>query len=146
MMTHSAGKSVFIRAGEWIAALIGAVNCIIVPLAFAQSQEDLFPLPGLYFIEISLVGLLVLGFVALRPGLGWRWLALPWVAAGIILAFVVLGGFSIGFYLIPALVAFVVVGWLANGQAERTKGTQIGQLVVAAVIQGAVMAILTLIA
>lgn len=139
MMTHSAGKSVFIRAGEWIAALIGAVNCIIVPLAFAQSQEDLFPLPGLYFIEISLVGLLVLGFVALRPGLGWRWLALPWVAAGIILAFVVLGGFTIGFYLVPALIAFILTGFLVELQTGGAKVRHFGLLIVAAIGQAALM-------
>jgi len=143
-MTHSANKSVLVRAGEWIAVLIGAVNCILVPLAFAQSQENLFPLPGLYFIEIALVGLLVLAFVALRPGLGGRWLALPWVAAGIILAFVFLGGFSIGFYLIPALVAFVVVGWLADRRAGGKRGMYLGLLVVAAVTQGSIMIFLTL--
>ena len=144
-MTLSAGRSILIRAGEWIAALIGAVNCILVPLAFAQSQENIFPLPGLYFIEIALVGLLILAFVALRPGLGARWLALPWVAAGIILAFVFLGGFSIGFYLIPALVAFVVVGRLGDGQAGRARGGHFGLLLVTAVIQGAFMVIMTLI-
>ena len=45
-MTHSSGKFSVMRVGEWAAALIGAVNCILVPLAFAQSGSD-FPLPGL---------------------------------------------------------------------------------------------------
>ena len=118
------------RLLEWIAALVGAVNCVLVPLVFAS---------------LSLVGLLVLAFVVLRPGLGVRWLARPWLAAGVMLAFVVLGGFSIGFYLVPALVAFVVVGWLADGQAGGNRGTHFGLLVVAAVIQAAVMAFLILI-
>ena len=129
---------------EWIAALVGAANCLFVPLAFARSQENLFPLPGLYFIELALVGVFVLGFVALRTKLSARWPALPWLAAGIILAFVVLGGFSIGFYLIPALVAFVVVGWLMGGQAGRARARNVALMVVAAVVQGSVIALLIL--
>lgn len=123
---------------EWVAALVGVVNCILVPLAFARSQEKLFPLPGLYFIEIALVGLSVLAFVALRPGLGPRWLILPWVAAGIILAFVMLGGFSIGFYLIPALTAFTAVGFIST-RLTGLMATHFSLLLVAAVLQGAVM-------
>lgn len=143
MTTHSTGKSSVIRAGEWLAALIGAGNCILVPMAFAGSQENLFPLPGLYFIQIALVGALVLAFVALRPGLGVRWLALPWLAAGIILAFVVLGGFTIGFYLIPALIAFIAIGLLAVRQ-RGSVAQHFGFMVAAAVGQGAIMVLATL--
>jgi hypothetical protein len=127
---------------EWIAALIGAANCIYVPLAFTQPQGSLFPLPGLYFIEIALIGVLVLVFVAVRPGLKARWLALPWIAGGIILAFVILGGFSIGFYLIPALIAFIAVGLLADRQAGGAMTRHLGMFFVATVVQGAVMYLL----
>lgn len=126
------------RLLEWLAALIGAANCILVPLAFAQSQENLFPLPGLYFIEIALVGVVVLAFVAWRPKLGERWLALPWLAAGIMLAFVTLGGFSIGFYLIPALIAFVIVG-LISFRPTGSVARYFSLLLVVAVVQGVMM-------
>jgi hypothetical protein len=129
---------------EWLAALVGAVNCIFVPLAFAQNQGRLFPLPGLYFVEIALLGVLVLVFVAARTGLEARWLALPWIAAGIVLAFVILGGFSIGPYLIPAFLAFVVTGVLVDIQTGRAMAKHLGILVVAAVAQGALMALLIL--
>lgn len=134
------------RLAEWIAALIGAVNCILVPFGFAQAGNRDFPLPALYFIEIALLGVLVLAFVALRPRLGRRWNALPWAAAGIILAFVILGGFSIGFYMVPALIAFIAVGALANAQSGGFAVNHVGLFLVAAVAQAALMLLLVLLA
>ena len=133
------------RAGEWVAALIGAVNCVLVPAIFAQSQGDLFPFPGLYFVQIALVGVLVLAFVVARSRPKTRWPALPWVAAGIMLAFVVLGGFSIGPFLVPAFLAFLVTGVLVDVQTGAALARHIGLLIVAAVIQGALMALAILI-
>ena len=132
------------RAGEWVAALVGAVNCILVPAAFAESQGSLFPFPGLYLVQIALVGVLVLAFVALRSRLPARGSALPWLAAGTMLAFVVLGGFSIGPYLTPALLAFVVTGVLVDLQDGESMARHVGYLLVAAVAQAGVMMAMTL--
>jgi len=38
-------------------AIVAAINCVIVPMLFAQ-QQPLFPLPGLYLIEIAVLGIL----------------------------------------------------------------------------------------
>ena len=132
------------RIGEWLAALVGAVNCVLVPAVFAPSQSALFPLPGLYFVQIVLIGLGVLAFVAARSNVKSRWLALPWVATGLVLAFVVLGGFSIGPFLIPAFLAFVATGVLADIQMGGPMGRHLGYLVVAAVAQAALMALMIL--
>lgn len=144
-MTYSHGKSSIARVGEWLAALVGAINCILVPALFAQPGGMDFPFPGLYFIEIAALGVLVLGFIALRPRLSLRWNALPWLAAGIVLAFVILGGFSIGPFLIPALLAFIATGILVDWQTGGAIARNVGLLFVAAVVQGAVMALATMI-
>lgn len=128
------------RLLQWLAALIGEMNCLYVPAVFAQSDGTDFPFPVLHFIEIAALGVLVLAFVALRSRLGRRWNALPWIAAGIILAFVILGGFSIGPFLIPALIAFVALGILIDWEAGGSMiATKFGLLLMAAVAQGAVM-------
>jgi hypothetical protein len=145
-MTYSHGKSGIARAGEWLAALVGAITCILVPALFAQPGGMAFPFPGLYFIEISALGVVVLGFVALRLRLSPRWNALPWIAAGIILTFVILGGFSIGPFLIPALIAFSAAGILVDRHTGGPMSQHAGLLLVAAVVQGAVMALAILIA
>jgi hypothetical protein len=56
------------RYFELFCALLGAINCIVIPVLFTREQMvipdlqllDLFPLPGFYFLEIMLLGLLSL--------------------------------------------------------------------------------------
>jgi hypothetical protein len=69
LLQISPAKTDLRRLLEWTAALIGAMNCLVIPALFAQSGTFDFPFPLLYFIEIIVLGVLVLGFVALRPRL-----------------------------------------------------------------------------
>lgn len=141
-MNNSPEKINVKRLLEWIAALIGAVNCMIVPGAFFQSGQTDFPFPFLYFVEIALLGVLVIGFVAARRCLDTRWNAFPWLVAGILLAFVILGGFSIGPFLIPAFLAFTIVGLIVDAQTHGSISKHVGLLFVAAVAQGALMVLM----
>ena len=127
------------RMLEWIAVLIGAANCIVVSIAFWQGD---FLFPALYLIQIALLGLLVTVFVAERRRLSTRWNAFPWLVAGILLAFVILGGFSIGPFLIPAFLAFTIVGLLVDAQTHGSISRHAGLLFVAAVAQGALMVLM----
>lgn len=140
----SSGGNTALRLLEWLAAVVGAVTSLVVPLLFAQPQGRDFPLPGIYFIEIALSGLLVMVYVAFRKRLSPVWGLVPWAAAGIILAFVILGGFSIGPYLMPALIAFLAVGVLASIQTGAPVAQRVGILLVAAVAQGVTMLFATL--
>ena len=48
-----------LRLLEWVCSVFGAAVCLGVVLLFASQQPDnLWPLPGFYFIEIALFGLL----------------------------------------------------------------------------------------
>jgi len=145
-MATSLTNAVPKRLAVWLAALVGAVVCVLAPLLFAQQQNGLWPLPGLYFVQIALVGVLVLLFVAAGWGLkaGRRWL--PWAAAGILLAFVILGGFSIGPFLLPAFAAFALLGILVDWPDDGAMARHAGVLLVAAVAQAALMLLATLIA
>lgn len=144
-MATSLTNAVPKRLAVWLAALVGAAVCVLVPFLFAQ-QDGLWPLPGLYFVQIALVGVFVLLFVAAGWGLqaGRRWL--PWAAAGILLAFVILGGFSISPFLSPAFVAFALVGILVDWPDGGAMARHAGVLLVATVAQAAVMLLATLIA
>lgn len=145
-MNEPPDRSPLGRALEWIAALIGAANCVVVPLLFIRPGSD-FPLPALYLVEIALIGLLTLYYVFARYQLDQRWDIVPWVAAGLILAFVILGGFSIGPYLIPALIAFTGLGILIEWETDGLSIVKnLGLLIAAALIQAAVMIAATLIA
>ena len=116
------------RSLEWIFSILGALNCIIVVVMFTISQIpqpggvllDIWPFPLFYFIEITIIGILPLVVVSvLRTNSKSAWSALPWICSGILVAFVILGAWTIGFYLIPAMLLFLFVGIFVD---RRTQG------------------------
>lgn len=121
-------------------AVAAAINCVVVPMLFAQ-QRPLFPLPGLYLIEIAVLGILGLTGLLIVESRSPFWRRVPWAAAGVLLAFVILGGFSIGFFLIPATAAFLLAGFLMNGIERGLVVQYIGLFLIAAVLQVALMLI-----
>ena len=127
-----------------VLAMAAAINCAIVPILFAQ-QRPLFPLPGLYLIEIAMVGILGLAGSLSSGTFPPFWRAFPWLAAGVLMAFVALGGFSIGFYLIPATIAFLLAGFLLN-RSEKGLAKYIGLFLLMAILQAALMVMLVQIA
>lgn len=124
-----------------VLAWIGALNCIVVPFIFAAAQPALFPLPGLYMIEIVLFGLVGFASVTGNHTADSAWHPALWAAAGGLMAFVLLGGFSIGFYLIPATIAFVIAGALAIRRQGTGAARRIAVFLGATLLQSAVMLI-----
>jgi hypothetical protein len=131
------------RLVKGIVAFIGAINCVVVPSQFSN-QRPLFPFPGLYLIEIVLLGILVLAIVVLQPEWNGREKQIPWIAAGILLAFVILGAWTIGFFLIPALIAFLLVGILADWGAGEAVRKHVGLFFLAAVVQAGLIGVFAL--
>jgi hypothetical protein len=122
-----------------LGGLIG-LNCVYVAVVFGWSQaSDLFPLPFLYLLEIALLGV----------GATWiswsgRRSAWLWPMSGILVSFVVLGGLSIGPYLIPAALMSLVLALLMPHKTF-TPLQGFGLLIAAAIAQTLVMlAILTI--
>jgi hypothetical protein len=114
------------RSIEWLLCILGALNCILVAAVFTNSQltgeglTSIWPLPLIYFVEISVLGIVCLIAVAmLRNNSVSRWSGIPWICSGILLALVILGAWTIGFYLIPAMILFLIVGILVD---RRTQG------------------------
>ena len=118
-------KSRLTRIGhplEWVFSILGAINCTVIPVIFTYSLSSLsegliglWPFPAIYFLEIVLFGLGCLVSVAKNsPERGSAWNFLPWVSAGGLLAFVILGAWTIGFFLIPAMLFFIGVGIVAD--------------------------------
>jgi hypothetical protein len=116
-------KTSLSRKFEWIFASIAALVCVFVPAFFGASQLsipyatiwDILPFPGLYFIEIATLGIATLISVYSDDHSKRSfWNSVPWISAGIILTFVILGALTIGFFLIPAFISFLVVGIIAD--------------------------------
>lgn len=124
-------------------AFLGAVDCVLVPVLFgAAIQQSFFPLPGLYFLEIALLGVVGLVHAMRNPtgevGGGHD---IPWGIAGVLLAFNVLGAWTIGLYLIPGTLAFLGVGWLLAEKGQKV-GRGLGIFLLAALGQGILMLVL----
>ncbi len=106
-------------------AFVGAGDCVYVAVLFGMTlQQPLFPLPGLYFLEIVLLGLV--GLVSTLQNraekTGWGQFA-PWGIAGILLTFNILGLWTIGLFLIPGTLSFLAAGMLqAEGKQQFGRG------------------------
>ena len=117
-----------LRSFEWVFSVLGALNCVLVSILFSFSQIQLpdgdlskiWPFPAIYFIEIITLGIMCVIAVAKNQNLPKSiWSGIPWICSGILLAFVILGAWTIGFFLIPAMVLFLFVGIMAD---RRIKG------------------------
>ncbi|MEW5985821.1 MAG: hypothetical protein AB1791_04225 [Chloroflexota bacterium] len=130
---------------EKLLALVGAAVCVGVPLLFIPGQQPLYPLPGLYFLEIVWLGLVALvSLLVDHPSTSW-WTAVPHGAAGVLLAFVVLGAWTIGFFLAPACVAFLLAGVSADRRRGRPMIRHLVIFLIAAFAQAGLMAIMVVI-
>jgi len=111
----------------WTLAILAGVNCILVVILFASYETSnftesilvLWPFPLIYFLEI--IGLGVLGVLAvynLQVNNNSIWSGIPWICSGILLAFVILGSWTIGFFLLPAMVIYLVIGIISDKQIQ----------------------------
>jgi hypothetical protein len=146
-LSHRAFPPGVLRGIEWVFIFLGTASCVLVVLVFAAQQpNDLWPAPGLYFIEIILLALaaLISKFFDTQPEKR-DYNIITWIAAGALLAFVILGGFSIGPYLFPAMISFGLAGAAADVRRERPIFPRLGLVLVAAVVQAAFIGIFLLI-
>lgn len=112
------GENKSFRA-EWILSSFAALNCILVVVIFAfinnpEKISDLssqWPFPFIYFVEIiaiGFVGIIAMGYLQRQEKSNWS--AIFWICSGILLSFVILGAWTIGFFLLPAMVVYLVLG------------------------------------
>jgi len=141
------------RRLEWLFSSLTAINCFIVVITFAFINGSIsiegilsqWPFPLIYFFEIASLG--IIGLIAvgnLQLDVKSNWAGVPWICSGILFAFVILGAWTIGFFLLPAMIMYLVTGIFVD---RRTGGEIPLHLVyfVSAGIAQAVLVFLTLI-
>ena len=126
----------FSRGLQWLLAFVAALICIFTIAVFARAQAEMWPLPALYLLEIALVGLLAVACINVQET--WSTWAL-WTITGILLAFVILGGFSIGPFLFPALLATLGQALLKARQLHTGIPIGLGVTLLAALLQAGIM-------
>jgi hypothetical protein len=124
---------------ERILAFIGAVICLIVTIIIwwsISAQQSMWPLPGLYFIEMVALSSMS-AFLFIRGNA--RDKILIWGAVGAIIGFSILGALSVGFFYLPVALIFFIVSITSDVRNKQRIAVHLGVCVITAVVQAAMM-------
>jgi len=125
----------------WGFGFLGVVICLIIPWLFANN-DPLYPLPGLYFIEIGLIGIVgYTGAIGKQLSIRVRY-ALLWSSCGVLLAFVILGALSVGPGLLPGFIGFTGVVITLRRSTKFPYRWSTLLLLIGALVQAALMLLL----
>lgn len=122
------------RVIEWFLGVVGAAITTGIAAIFTQQQSSvqapggsLWPFPDIVLLEIAVFGLMGLVTVALdsaeRPP---YWGMLTWAVVGALIGLVFLGIFSVGPFLSPAVLAFLVAALMADRRKGRRSLPKLG--------------------
>ena len=104
---------------EWLLSLIAFINCFVVVIVFAILNSpdfiidfpNLWPFPMIYFFEIITIAVFcTIALWVIQKTDKSNWSIIFWISSGILLSFVILGAWTIGFFLIPAMLIFLILG------------------------------------
>jgi hypothetical protein len=120
-------------------ALLGAAACLIITIVIwrnVSSYQPMWPLPGLYFLEVSALSLLsAFLFIRGNPYQGF----ILWGTVGALTAFSILGAFSVGFFYLPVVLIFAIVAITSDVRNRQPIVAHLGVCVLAGLIQAALM-------
>jgi len=143
MKDNSSHTATIIRNLEQLLALTATGICLIVCVyiwSILRAQQPIWPLPGLYLLEmlaVSILGLWSIGSNETR--LSRLRGFLTWVTVGILFAFVVLGALSVGFLIAPVAILFAIAAILSDHRQGHNLVAHLGIGLVAALAQAALM-------
>jgi hypothetical protein len=129
------GKTVMISRLERILAILAVVVCVIITFFFwfsISAYQNIWPLPGLYFIEM-----VALSFISTTIFVRGDPLArfMTWGAAGVISTFSVLGAFSIGFFYLPIALIFALISVTSEMRNKQHIAAHLGIFLIAGTVQ-----------
>jgi len=134
-----AGQTVMVSRLERILAILATVVCLTITLVFWFSispYQSMWPLPGLYFVEmVSLSFISTFIFVRRDP----RGSLMTWVATGVISAFSFLGAASVGCFYLPVALMFSVISLTWDVRNKQQGMTHLGIFLIAGIVQSALM-------
>ncbi len=112
MMTTSTRKT----PTQWIERLLAAAAvliCLVADVVTWQQislQQPIWPLPGLYLVEIFLVSVIGAFDVYLAGRADQRSPVLAWIASGMVLGLALVSVWSIGLFYFPVWAALLAAG------------------------------------
>lgn len=134
---------------EWVLIILAGINCTFAVIYFglinSPSLEEIvtsqWPLPFLYYLEIiAIVIASVIAMTTVQINPNPQRPVVFWICSGILLTFVILGAWTIGFFLLPAMIIYLIVGILTG----RKTGSDISRHIIYFVVAGIGQATLVL--
>ena len=126
---------------RWLAggAVAACILATLVPWQPIAAQQAMWPLPGLYFLEMIAVS--AAGMLAIFRGSLTR---LAWAAVGALLGFAALGVLTVGVYFLPSAVLLAGAEMLSSRRLGRNWVLGLGVAGLAAIVQvGIVLALIS---
>ncbi len=127
------------RPVEWILALSGALICFVVGGDVWQAfslRQPMWPLPGIYLVEMLLLSCAVAVVVIRDAGIGGT---VIWAALGAMVAFAILAAWTIGVLYLPAIVLLAANGILFVRRRGERFPIHLALAAAAALAQGALI-------
>jgi hypothetical protein len=127
------------RPFERLLAVTGAVICLIITTMLwwsISSYQPMWPLPGLYFVEMAILGIIGASMF-MRGGRGGRFVT--WGATGALLGFVILGALSVGFFYLPVVLIFTSISVTYDVRNKQPFPAHLAVAVIAGMAQVALM-------
>lgn len=124
-----------------VVAFVGLVfgsSAALYSFLAVSGYQPVWPLPGLYRVEMIVASVIAFLVVFWED---WFSATKVWLMVGVLLAFVILGGWSVGPLFLPAtwMFAIVRIGW--NGRRAQDWLRSLGACAMAFVIQASLMVI-----
>lgn len=126
------------HALERFLAIVGVVICLIISLRVWQvvgDQQPMWPLPGLYLIEMVVLSVVATVGIARDVSRGG---AVTWAVVGVLCAFVVIGAWSIGLLFLPVALIFAGAAILSDRE-QRRSSVKHAEIAIAAGLMQAVL-------
>jgi hypothetical protein len=124
---------------ERVLAAAAAATCLILTAVIwlsVSQQQEMWPLPALYLLEMAAASLLGLLGVFRADGPGNL---LAWAVVGALVGFAIMGALSVGFFYLPVAALLGLAALWQSRQTWRRLPLHLGIALVAAVTQAAVM-------
>ena len=140
MTTHTdSPKRASVPSFERILAILAAAASTLLTIAVwrnVSANQLMWPLPGLYFVELPAAAVAVA--VAFRRRDPSRALV-AWISAGIYAAFSVLGAFSVGLLYLPIAIMLFMLAVLSTSRQDQGFLKGLLAFIIAAFAQAALM-------
>ena len=124
---------------ERFLAVTGALACLVITIILwlgISTYQSMWPLPGLYFIEMVALGILS-AFTFFRADPRDRFIT--WGAVGVICAFSILGAFSVGFFYLPVALIFAIISLSSDVRNKQGLLAHLGVCLLAGLAQVVLM-------